>query len=49
MCTPTLNYTRENYSIIIEKLAFECDKNFSGAAINHHQQNVCMTEEEVYS
>ena len=31
------------YITEIEKLAFECDKNFSGATINLHQQNLCMT------
>ena len=26
-----------------EKLAFECDKSFSGVTTNLHQQNPCMT------
>ena len=38
-----VNYTRQNYDTTIEKLAFECDKNFSGATTNIHQQNPYMT------
>ena len=38
-----VNYTRQNYDTTTEKLAFKCDKNFSGATINFHQQNPCVT------
>ena len=40
MCALTVN-TGENYGTATEKLAFEYDK--SGATINLHQQNPCMT------
>ena len=35
----TVNYTRQNYGTATEKLAFECDKSFSDATTNLHQQN----------
>ena len=38
MFPPKVNYTRENYGTATEKLAFECDKGFSGAVTNLHQQ-----------
>ena len=43
MCGPTVNYTQQNYGTATEKLAFECDKNFSAATTNLHQQNPSMT------
>ena len=43
MCAPTVNYAQQNYGIATEKLAFDCDKSFSGAGTNLHQQNPCMT------
>ena len=43
MCAPTINYTRQNYGTATEKLAFECDRSFSGATTNLHQQNRYMT------
>ena len=39
MCGPTVNC---NCGTTTEKLAFESDKNFSGATTNLHQQNPCM-------
>ena len=39
MCGPTVNF---NCGTTTEKLAFESDKNFSGATTNLHQQNPCM-------
>ena len=41
MYGPTVNYTRQNYDTTTEKLAFECDKNFSDANLRH--QNPCVT------
>ena len=35
---PKVNYTRANYGTVTEKFAFECDKSFSDAATNFHQQ-----------
>ena len=32
MCAPAVNYTRQKYGAATEKLAFECDKSFGGAA-----------------
>ena len=43
MCAATVNYMRENYGTANEKFAFECDKSFSSATTNLHQQNPCMT------
>ena len=43
MCAPTVNYIRQKYGTATEKLAFECDKSFSGAKTNLYQQNKCMT------
>ena len=43
MCGPTVNYTQQNYGTATEKLAFECDKSFSAATTNLHQQNPSMT------
>ena len=45
MCAKTVYYTRQNYGTTTEKLAFECDKSFSGTTTNLHQQNPCMTSE----
>ena len=38
MFPPKVNYTRENYGIATEKLAFECNKSFSGPVTNLYQQ-----------
>ena len=43
MCGPTVNYTQQNYGTATEKLAFECDKSFSAATTNLHQENLDMT------
>ena len=45
MCAATVNYTRQNYGTVTEKLAFECDNSFSGATTNLHQQNPCRQVE----
>ena len=39
MCSPTENYTQQNYGTTTEKLAFECNKSFSGTTTNLRQQN----------
>ena len=41
MCAPTVYSMRQIYGTKIEKLAFECDKSFSGATTNLYQQNKC--------
>ena len=38
-CAPNVNYTRQNLGTATEKLAFECDKCFTDANTNLHQQN----------
>ena len=43
MCGPTVNYARQKTGATTENLIFECDKSFSGAAANLHQQNPHMT------
>ena len=43
MCGPTVNYTQRNYGTTTEKLAFQCDRSFSGATTNLHQENLDMT------
>ena len=43
MCAPMVNYIRQNYGTATEKLAFKCNKSFSGATTNLRQQNPCMT------
>ena len=48
MFAPKGNYTRENYGTATEKWAFECDKSFSSAATNLHQQNPCMTSGVIF-
>ena len=42
MFGPTVNYTRENYGTTTKKLAFECEKSFSGATTNLHQESPDM-------
>ena len=34
---------RQNHGAATEKLAFECDKSFSGAKANLYQENTCIT------
>ena len=47
MCALTVNYRQQNYRAATEKLVFECEKSFSGAATNLHQQNPCMTSRTI--
>ena len=43
MCVSTVSYTQQNYDTTTQKLAFKCEKSFSGARSNFYQQNPCMT------
>ena len=43
MCVSTVSYTQQNYDTTTQKLAFKCEKSFSGARLNFYQQNPCMT------
>ena len=47
MCTPTVNYKQQNYCTATEKLAFECNKNFSGATTNLHQ--ICVASGIIFA
>ena len=49
MGAPTVNYTQQNYGQATEKLAFECDKSFSGAKTNLLQQNPCMASGIIFA
>ena len=42
MFAPTVNLIQQNYDTATEKLAFECDKSFSGATTDLRQQNPYM-------
>ena len=48
MCAPTLNEIGQNYGTATEKMAFECNKSFSGAATNLRQQSPCVTSGIVF-
>ena len=48
MCGQTVNYMRQNYDRATEKLAFECDKSFSNATKNLHQQNSDIANEIIF-